>query len=515
METKNEYLFERGGSPLRFESACDYVLPDYNTDVKRVLFAKARVTDSGCYIDGDSVNLNGAIEYEVVYLDSEGELTSSKFSTDFDSSQRCNGEAVVGVFADTRIVGFSLRPVGPRKFSAKAQLTSAVNITERAEIEVLGGALLLGDAELKTETASIAYRCFSTPIERSYNATVLSLDGVIADDVVVLYSGVTPDVTATVTDCSVALAGMLRLVVLLEREGEVPTAINYEFEIDEVVPMDDLPENAVASAYGRVGAIRIETLPTENGVDLSASFDVEYTVCAVGNKSYSVILDGYLTDRDVENTYEQFSYTRHVGSFGVSDEISLSPTFAELGCDKLREILLSDATVRVDEITPTGSEAKIKGVLRFSGVACQINDDGTLGYTGIKTDIPFLTNVNNCCHMLHESRICFHGDVVNLSAVSTAEGVDISARISGTMEVMLPVTLTRLSLSEACADKIESDGSVITVYYPTEGETLFDVGRKFHTRTLEIAANNSLTEDVFSSCGESLLSLGVSSLLIM
>ena len=514
MENQNEYLFDRGSSPLRFESVCDYVLPDYNTDVKRVLFKKARAIDSGCYIGDDAVDVSGVVDYEVVYLDSDNELTSCKFSTDFDSSQRCNGASAIGAHADTRIVGFSLRPVGPRKFSAKAQLSSTVNLTERGGISVDGGALSSGDAEVKTKLASIAYRAFSSPTERSYSATILSLDGVIADDVLVLYSNVTPEIVATVADGGVALSGLLRLVVLLEREGEVPTALNYEFAIDELLPMDDMPENSVPTAYGRVGGLRIETLPTENGVELVASFTVEYSASAIGNKSHSVILDGYLTDRDVENTYDTLSYTEHIASYRLSEELSLCSSFADLGTEPLRDILLSDASMRVDEVTVRERDITIGGMIRITGVACQTDDDGTLGYVGIKADLPFTMNASNT-NIPPEARVFFHGDVCAVFGAATADGARFTVRVAGMLEAMLPHSLTRLSSSEACADPIESGGSVITVYYPAAGETLFDVGRKFHTRTLEIAANNSLTEDVFAADGASLLSLGVSQLLIM
>jgi hypothetical protein len=44
----------------------------------------------------------------------------------------------------------------------------------------------------------------------------------------------------------------------------------------------------------------------------------------------------------------------------------------------------------------------------------------------------------------------------------------------------------------------EKRRSRISVYYPSEGETLFSVAKKFHTTSTKVALDNSLTEAVSS-----------------
>ena len=77
-----------------------------------------------------------------------------------------------------------------------------------------------------------------------------------------------------------------------------------------------------------------------------------------------------------------------------------------------------------------------------------------------------------------------------------------------------PTTVRRLSASFATEDTACSDGTTVTVYYPLENETLYDVGRKFHARPIDIAADNSLTEAVFADDGAGLKSLGIKHLII-
>lgn len=514
MEMERELLREKGIPALHTESVGDYTLPDYNTDVKRVLLTKAVASDTGCFLNGDAIDVTGVVNYEVVYIDSEGEITSCQFSTDYDASLKCNGEVAVGCEAFTRVSNFSARLVGPRRFSVKAQLVTDVNLTEKATVGVEGSAFSLGEPEMRTTSARVAHRAYAAPYEKNYTETVNSIEGVIADDVVVLYSDLKPDVSASASDGMINVSGVLHLNALVKCGDEIPTAVSCDVAVDENLAADGVDADCGASAFVRVNSLRVEVSPDEDGVSLIASFNAEYSASAISNAEMPVILDCYLVDREVENSYEGYSYTEHICSTDVRETLTFTAPFSELGVDSLREVLLANAYMRIDEITATENGAKMSGIIRFSGVACQINEDGSLGFVGIKQDEPFSINVNVGCHLSADSRFSFRGGVASASAVTSADGVMLSADVRGTLEVLSTTTLTRLCASVADEEAVSHDGTVITVYYPTEGETLFDVGRKFHTRPIDIAADNSLTEEVFSSIGSDLCALGVKRLII-
>ena len=63
METQRDFLCVRMPATLRFESAGDYSLPDYNTDVRRVLETKVEVVDSACFVNGDGADVSGTVNY--------------------------------------------------------------------------------------------------------------------------------------------------------------------------------------------------------------------------------------------------------------------------------------------------------------------------------------------------------------------------------------------------------------------------------------------------------------------
>ena len=513
METEREYLEARAFGSLHTESAGDYLLPDYNTDVRRVLLTKATANDTGCFVNGDALDVTGAVHYEIVYIDSEGELTSCRFSTDFDTSVKCTEDSV-GCEAHTRVCGYSVRLVGPRRFSVKAQLATDYNVTQKAKMTVEGSTFTIGEPETRTENASVAFRSYAMPTEKSYSEPFCDMEGVIADDVVLLFSEVNPELFASLGDGVIEVSGTLHVCCLVKVGDEVPRAVSADIAVNEELAFEGASGAVGCSAQARVNALCINTVPNDEGVSLVADFAVEYSASAVLCSELPIILDCYLTDREVENTYGKFDYNEYLGAAKINESLTLTPTFSEVGAEALREILLTDAYIRVDDVIPSDNCAKMNGIIRFSGVACQINEDGELSYTGIKHDAPFTINVNYTCHLPAETRFVFNGGVTSVCALTTAEGVELNARIFGTLDAIGQRQITRLLASSADGEPIEKACSVISVYYPAEGETLFDVGRKFHARPIDIAADNSLTEEVFSSEASDLGTLGVKRLVI-
>ena len=74
------------------ESVGDYLLPDYQGDVRKILFTEATLRPAGRFAGGDEVEFSGVVVYNMVYLDGEGNLASLEFTTDYDYSVKCSGE---------------------------------------------------------------------------------------------------------------------------------------------------------------------------------------------------------------------------------------------------------------------------------------------------------------------------------------------------------------------------------------------------------------------------------------
>ena len=514
METINEFLSEHGCYSVVSESAGDYILPDYNTDVKRLLLTRACAVNSAAYPSADGLDASGVVNYEVVYLDSENEITSCSFSTDFEVRMRCDADSFVGALANTRVAAYTVRLTGPRKFSVKAQLVTDAHITERSGMTVDGGAVSLEGAQLKMGTAAVAARKYAEPKQTTRTEEVARLDGVIADDVSVLYTDCMPRVEASVSEKGVELSGELHLRTLIKREGEIPEVIEQSYPFSELLEIDVVAEGAAVNPLVCIPEVRVTVDPTEDGVVLMAALTVESAAAVVCNEMLSVVLDCYLTDREVTNSYGEMSYVSHVCAPHSECEVELSIPRDEIGAADVRDIILMSALCKPDELKNEGESVTVRGIMRLSGVACEINEADELGFTAVKGDRPFEVNVKCGCHLPDGARIVCTPTVRSVTPSVNDTEVCVKIGLTIALDVSRTCRMTRLVSSIPDGEEITHDGVTVSVYYPAAGESLYDVGRRYHTPVMSIAADNSLTEEVFASSDESLATLGVKRLII-
>ena len=132
MEIKKDISYKKSTKcqDVYTESQVDYVLPDYMGDMRKILFTEATVRPSGKFAGGEAVEMSGIVVYNVIYLDSDGALSSVEFSSDYDYSVKCSGDNYNDSVAATRVSNYAIRLIGPRKISARASLVGSVRLLD-------------------------------------------------------------------------------------------------------------------------------------------------------------------------------------------------------------------------------------------------------------------------------------------------------------------------------------------------------------------------------------------------
>ena len=110
---------------------------------------------------------------------------------------------------------------------------------------------------------------------------------------------------------------------------------------------------------------------------------------------------------------------------------------------------------------------------------------------------------------------------VNCAVNATDVKINIdenNVRASWNLDFFITVNAERrqrcLGASYLTDEEFANDESVVTVYYPDSGESLFSIAERFHTSVASIAESNRLSESVFASSSEPLEVHGVKTLLI-
>lgn len=498
MENKSEKEFIRSTrrADVYAESSTEYSLPDYNGDVRKLLFTEAEVRPAGKFSDGGELEFSGIVVYNVVYLDGEGKLSSVSFSSDYEYSVKSGSETYVDARADTKVANYGIRLTGPRRISAKASVVGSVTVSERDTVSVSGSAFEDG-GEVEMLEREVMIRSVSTAhsVEREYAEKLLSLDGAISEEVKIIYSGAEVDIDdVKVEDGALRLEGELKLYAVVQNGDEPAYLTEREIDISESIPYEGAADGEIYIPEAVVVSVKDSVNPTDMGSDVVLSVIVEYGLRGEKNAPVSLICDAYMQKCVTENTYEDFSYTAFSDYVTDVSELHGKINREELEATGLREVIILRATPKLEGVSCDGNTVTVEGEARFSGVISASNDDGTISYHGVKFATPFTKNVKLNCQYNDKMRLEPKVRLSHTTGSIDADNVYASCTLELGVLATQEMSVRALSESQAREDlPFEERPARVTVYYPDRGETLFSVAKRFHTTTAKVAADNSLS----------------------
>ncbi len=497
---ENEYRKSTRRADVYLDSTAEYVLPDYNGDIRKLLFCDAEVHPSGKFFGDGEVEFTGIIVYNVIYSDPEGKLDSTSFSSDYEYKVKCAGESYIDSFSDTKVSNVALRLIGPRKISVKSSLIGAVTVIEEASISVNAESCEGYLPEMATKVLNVRKTAASESLEREYAETVATIDGAIADEVRVLYSGADFELDNTsFSDGALTISGELTLFSIVKVAEDSIAVYEREIDVSEVLPFDEADADMTFIPSVNVVSLKDSINATETGTDIVLSAIVEYSAVAEGNSELTVVSDAYMKECACESTYDDFGYCRFVSEVTSNDSIEGGILRSELDTEGVRDVILTDAKAKIDSTNISDGTAVISGEVKFSAVASGIDKDGKEIYFPVKFSAPFSKNVNLNCQTEGKMR------VEPKITLSGAKGYVDAERVYGNAKMKISLTLLSdeservlATFAPRCDLPFEKRGSCISVYYPEPSETIFSVAKKYHTSVEKLALDNSLTEAVSS-----------------
>lgn len=513
--TKKDFIKRERCSDVYSESTAEYTLPDYNGDIRRILFTDACVRPAGKFEGGDDVQFSGIVVYTVVYSDSENNLTSVSFTSDYDLSVKCSSETLSGAFCDTRVANYAVRLLGPRKISAKASVVGKAKVYSRDEISVSGDAFE-GDEtpEVLTKRVNIESIGSSENVEREYAESMIRLEGAIADEVSVVFSDAEVNVDEIeAVDGGVELEGEISLAAVIRNGDEPARLVTKTVPFEERLAFENVREDMKFFPTVTVSSLTSSVNADDTGSEVVLSLIVDFGVLGEYNEGIELITDAYMKTKDTENEYADFESTEIVDVVKEREAHTVEIPRLELEQDNMREIVFLKSTPKIEKIEEASNGLCLEGEIKYSGIASEMNDDGSISYSAIKFSSPFTKNISNC--RLGDDRK-IDASVRSFLASATVDADTVYA--SSTLEFLISTRretsnkrLSQCSMLEGEAIATESE---IVVYYPTSNDTLFSVAKRFRRAGSKIALDNSLVSSVMADGSEDYSLEGVKRLII-
>lgn len=518
MEIKRETSFTKNVKcqDVYTESHVDYILPDYQGDVRKILFTEATLRPSGRFAGGDEVEFSGVVVYNVVYLDGEENLSSCEFTSDYDYSVKCDGECYKDSLCETSISNYTLRLIGPRKISARANLVGSARLCESDTISVLGDAFDSDEVpELCKKSVKIAQSLVSAVSEREYAESMAEFDGMTKDEVKVIYTKADTELqTVEPEDGAVRLCGRIHICAVVDLDGDGARTVERSIEFDEKVEFEGVSHDMKLTPTLTVSSLKCMVNANDNGCELVGSAILEMCVLGESNETVDLTLDGYLKDCPTDNSYGDFSFQTLSDVVSATCPHSAEVKLCDIEMENLQEVLFLNATPKVDSVECHNGCVKIGGEVRYCGVGCEGEGDEKT-YVGLKFTAPFSINVNICCQ--NDENLQVETKLVACMAQASVEDKSLNASCNlGCIVRVCSMGQEKILLSSVRKkdEKYEKTDAKITVYYPTEEDTLFSVAKRFHTSGRKIAKDNEIYEQVFAADNESGSLAGIKKILI-
>ena len=482
-------------SDLWCECTADFVLPDFNGDVRKVLLFDATAYPSSSFPSGDYLECTGVVTFDMVYLNFDGEAESTSFNGDYSFKVKCSSDDYVDSMVDTKVSGVALRLLSPRKISAKASIASMVDIVSRGTQTSEGTALEeVFLPQLSSDSVKIRDTRFSEVFEREYAETVARFDDKTSDEVTVLYTSVKPVVDQVeAEDSSVKVRGSLKTSMLVKTDDTPMYKLEYTFPVDESIAFDGVTPDSDVTAKISIASVSTTTKGDDSGVDVILNVICETRLTVESNKECTVLTDAYICSCATENTYDSFSYNEYVKVVNETLEYSDKISVGGLEYDKIRDVIYTSVTPKIDSFEMCDGAMKITGEMKVSAIATEIKDDDTVEYTNLKFTTNFGDNVNIGCQIHDKIDVYPSISVSDVTCEVDSNNIYLKLNKHISTTVVASKNLKVLLATSAKEDiKFEKKPGRITVYYPEAKDTLYSVAKEFHTTKEKLLIDNSI-----------------------
>lgn len=484
------------------ESYCEYTLPDYMGDVKKILSVNATAIPSGKFVGDGEVEYSGIVSYDLLYSDSEGKLTRLTTSSDYDFLIPVDTDTYIDSVCIPKVANLSTRLTGPRKLIAKAVVTGSVTASFNDAVETVGTAFEGENApEVAKKTLMLEKLSFLSSPEREYAEEAERMVATSPDDIeIIATSGAVRVYESTPVENGINVKGEIIITAIIRTVEQPPFAIKKTIPFDETVTFEEVSEDMKTVFDGYLTSVTAGLAEDGDDTVITVNAIAEFFGIAGKNCECEVITDAYLLDSETEPSYEEYSYSELLAMSQTEETVTASVRRSEVGCENARNIFSLSCDVRSLEkcVAPGGIE--LSGELAVCGVACEINEDNSEGYVPIKFTSPFNLALKMRADIPKDADIELSVYPVEAESTLDAESLNLKCILKIGYRVTKNGKVHRMT---RCNDLGRTDEftkpCAITVYYPDENESLFEIAKKFHTTGAKIASDNKLTEQVLNS----------------
>lgn len=500
--SENNLPRELSGETVICEAAGDYILPDYQPEIRKILAVRPALVPAGQYVGPARAEFTGSVVHTVLYTDNEGRLASASLPADYEFSVPLPEDIPCSVFADSQVEGTVCRPGGPRKLSLRTRVRSVVHVQREDCIapEVRGMGSREDSASLEWLAGSLSGMSLTSGSsgEFTLSDTVRLEEG--GEELRAVYAGG----NLLINECRAREDGCLCrgeawIKCLLAPPEGTPYTVRAKIPFEQVVPIDGMGEGAQCTAYGRVSAVDVSMAPGVDGGAATLALDVsaEIDACAAGTRNCKPTLDIYSTSYEMAKRYRTLTAAQLLGTTMANYTVGGSRPKAECDAEDAAAVVDTDGRVEIGGVTVEHGRAVVTGVVNAQMIfsSAPTGGEGAPVLQTAEIPAPFRIETDLRLPNGQTPRLDCRGELISARGRIEPNALAVDAEIALSLRASEEKELRVLEDAEPDRTVALTDqGDRIFVYYPQEGDTLWRVAARYHRSRAAIAAQNGLGE---------------------
>lgn len=454
------------------ELSGDYTLPDYQPELRRLLYVSGRALPAAKYVGGGTVEVDGVMEYQILYVGADGGLYSAPLTGEYNLRVPMENLSAfdlnegICVLCSCSPESMTARVTSPRKLTLRCRMKCTLGaygrmpLMERQIGECDAASLCRSTARVQTATVM------------SGRSDVISLSSELSmpfADARVVYadSGVLVE-EVSVDNEGLRARGEVVVALLCADEGGRTQTQTKKIPFEGMLDTDEMPFDGLsARVRGSVGELSVHV--EEDKILCDAQLILESHMG--GNSETMCTADLYSTERPCRTTATEYDVPIFLGAltgnFSQSERLSAT----EQGIADGMTVLDVYGNAMTDGCEMRDGRYVVTGHSRYVFL-CEKNGE----YSTAEVLLPWryeceggkmVPDWSDVCAEVVSCRGRVNGDVLELDAE-----LSIAGHFMGTQRIR---ALESVEFSEA---KKKKSGDVV-LCYPAPDDTLWNVAKRY------------------------------------
>lgn len=468
-------------------------LPDYCSDIKRILKCSLLPDISGVQISGDRVSVRGSLLIRLLYVNDSEKIDcfdkTAEFTKYIDVK---NMPENAGAFVSAETEYVNCRAESQRRASVSASVAVAVRLFGASESE-LPEIRESGEVQIQTRPVKAVSRTVTGEKTFDLSETIeLSGDEKPIGKMIGQSAAAMIESVKAVSG-KLLIKGELRLNFVYCEDSDERTFVSrsHEMPISQIIELPGLTPESLNNVRLFVRSLILEPKSDSSGKSrlIEAAAKLSAVICATNESEINVISDCYCTDCETESEYRNIDFLSFIQTLEKNDSISRT---VELPCSKIGSV----ADVRAVKCS---TEAGLDGAGLMIKAAAAVDilftdEEGKLQSAQRSLDFDISETLKSSCE-----KIRCH-PVLTVTGVKCEPAAENKATVTLNFYVMADVFSVSteralISVRPLEEKKKPQKDCTIAVCYCKKGESLWKIAKKYNTVLAGIREENGIEGD--------------------